>query len=85
MASSAPTILGVWAATRDGRVLRVDPEATRIVADTPVGVQLYGLAVTTDAVWAAEQSTHDIVRLDPASATVTARVHDPTVRRTRSP
>ena len=67
----------VWVATRDGRVLRVDPEAARIVADTPVGVQLYGLAVTTDAVWAAEQSTHDIVRLDPASATVTAHVHDP--------
>jgi virginiamycin B lyase len=67
----------VWAATRNGHVLRVDPVKALVVSDVTVGAQLYGLAVTADAVWIADQAAHDILRLEPASGRITARIHDP--------
>ncbi len=64
----------VWISTgSDGRVLRVDPHSNAVTAVIDVGAgPVTSLAVSKDAIWAS--ATSDLVRIDPATNEVVARL-----------
>jgi virginiamycin B lyase len=60
-------------------VLRINPATARITVSISVGSSavLYGLAVTPQAMWAADTSGKRVSRIDPATNRVVARIADP--------
>jgi serine/threonine-protein kinase len=70
---------GVWATTRSGAgrgaLVRIEPRTNAL--DGPAvraGRTLVAVAEGTDAVWVADEGADDVVRVDPASRRIVARV-----------
>lgn len=65
---------GLWLASGDGQVTRIDPATNEIVASINAGTandfQAVSVEVDGDAVWAAFEQDASLVRIDPATNTV---------------
>src|SRR5205085_12595708 len=60
----------LWTATHDGgQVLRIDPQAGRPTATTPIAGQGTAIAAAGDAIWAVGWK-HAMYRIDPSSGRV---------------
>jgi DNA-binding beta-propeller fold protein YncE len=67
----------VWVSDGAGRVLRLDPDTRRVVADIAIGYDASAVAASTDAVWVVgSRRMHDqgLLRIDPRTNGVVARI-----------
>jgi glutamine cyclotransferase len=65
---------GVWITDGSSLLRRADPASGAIVRRFDVRVPLNGVAVGEGAVWAISGSTASVLRIDPRSGRVTARI-----------
>ena len=68
--------VGVFTGLRGGEVVRIDPGTKKVLARIPVG-GASGLAFGAGAVWASDELTGTVTRIDPHSDRIVARVHVP--------
>ena len=67
----------VWVLTATGAVIRIDPATNTAGAGTQLGATTDlsdGLAVDENGVWATDSDNRTLYRVDPATATVVARI-----------
>jgi DNA-binding SARP family transcriptional activator/ABC-type branched-subunit amino acid transport system substrate-binding protein/DNA-binding beta-propeller fold protein YncE len=65
---------GVWVSDGSPRVYRIDPQTARIVRALNLGTAIDGLAADGNAVWAISGDAATVLRLDPSTGRVTARI-----------
>ncbi len=65
---------GVWVSDGSSRVYRVDPQSARVTGTPNLGTAIDGLAVAGNALWAISGSAATVLRLDPGTGRVTARI-----------
>jgi branched-chain amino acid transport system substrate-binding protein len=76
---------GIWITDGSSTLRRAEPRNGRIVRRLHAGVPLNGVAVGEHAVWAISGSSAGVLRIDPRTGKVTARVAIVASRGTRSP
>jgi DNA-binding SARP family transcriptional activator/ABC-type branched-subunit amino acid transport system substrate-binding protein len=76
---------GIWITDGSQVLRRADPANGAIVRRHDVGVPLNGVAVGEGAVWAISGSSAKVLRVDPRTGRVTARIPIVASRSTRSP
>jgi YVTN family beta-propeller protein len=71
---------GIWAASQQGRVARIDPATNAMSEPIDVSDALHGIAAGEGALWALNANDDSVLRIDPTTLRVTG-----TVRVGRSP
>jgi hypothetical protein len=70
----APTDDAIWIAV-DGQIQRVDPVSMDVIASIPIpGGAASAVVADATGVWAADPGDHEIVRIDPGTNSIAARI-----------
>ena len=65
---------GVWVSDGSSRVYRIDPQSARVTRAPNLGNAIDGPAAAGNAVWAISGNAATVLRLDPGTGRVTARI-----------
>jgi virginiamycin B lyase len=57
------------------RLVRIDPQATRVTGKIRLGSRPYGLAAGAGSIWVASQAADTLARVNPRTLKVTKRIH----------
>ncbi|MFL5828781.1 MAG: glutaminyl-peptide cyclotransferase [Solirubrobacteraceae bacterium] len=65
---------GVWVSDGSSRLYRIAPQSAQVTRAPNLGTPINGLAAAGNALWAISGSAASVLRLDPATGRVTARI-----------